>query len=101
MQKSYRAPNPGENRPWFIIDAKDQPVGRLAVVIANKLRAKDLPTFDPSVDAASRRSSSSTARCTASSRRRTSRASLRNTGSWGKLQGCTVAGLQSQNPETL
>ena len=51
MQKSYRAPNPGENRPWFIIDAKGQPLGRLAVVIANKLRAKDLPTFDPSVDA--------------------------------------------------
>ena len=51
MQKSYRAPNPGENRTWFLIDAKDQPLGRLAVVIANKLRAKDLPTFDPSVDA--------------------------------------------------
>ena len=51
MQKSYRAPNPGDNRAWFIIDAKDQPIGRLAVVIANKLRAKDLPTFDPSVDA--------------------------------------------------
>ena len=51
MQKSYRAPNPGENRPWFIIDAKDRPLGRLAVIIANKLRAKDLPTFDPSVDA--------------------------------------------------
>ena len=51
MQKSYRAPNPGDNRSWFLIDAKDQPLGRLAVVIANKLRAKDLPTFDPSVDA--------------------------------------------------
>ena len=51
MQKSYRAPNPGENRPWFIIDAKGKPLGRLAVVVANKLRAKDLPTFDPSVDA--------------------------------------------------
>ena len=51
MQKSYRAPNPGDKRPWFIIDAKDQPIGRLAVVVANKLRAKDLPTFDPSVDA--------------------------------------------------
>ena len=51
MQKSYRAPNPGDNRQWFIVDAKDQPLGRLAVVIANKLRAKDLPTFDPSVDA--------------------------------------------------
>ena len=51
MQKSYRAPNPGDKRAWFIIDAKDVPVGRLAVVVANKLRAKDLPTFDPSVDA--------------------------------------------------
>ena len=51
MQKSYRAPNPGDKRQWFIVDAKDQPLGRLAVVIANKLRAKDLPTFDPSVDA--------------------------------------------------
>ena len=36
MQKSYRAPNPGDSRPWFIIDAKDKPLGRLAVVIANK-----------------------------------------------------------------
>ena len=51
MQKSYRAPNPGEKRAWYLIDAKDQPLGRLAVVIANKLRAKDIPTFDPSVDA--------------------------------------------------
>ena len=51
MQKSYHAPNPGDNRSWFIIDAKEQPLGRLAVVIANKLRAKDLATFDPSVDA--------------------------------------------------
>ena len=51
MQKSYRAPNPGDNRTWFIVDAKGQTLGRLAVVIANKLRAKDLPTYDPSVDA--------------------------------------------------
>ena len=51
MQKSYRAPNPGDNRQWFVVDAKDKSLGRLAVVIANKLRAKDLPTFDPSVDA--------------------------------------------------
>jgi large subunit ribosomal protein L13 len=51
MQKSYRAQNPGDNRQWFVVDAKDKPLGRLAVLIANKLRAKDLPTFDPSVDA--------------------------------------------------
>ena len=51
MQKSTRPANPGDNRPWFLVDAKDKVLGRLAVVIANKLRAKDSPSFDPSVDA--------------------------------------------------
>lgn len=51
LQKSTRGVNPGDNRKWFLIDAKDVVLGRLAVVIANKLRAKDTPQFDPSVDA--------------------------------------------------
>lgn len=51
MQKSTRGVNPGDARKWFLIDAKDVVLGRLAVVVANKLRAKDSPTFDPSVDA--------------------------------------------------
>ena len=50
MQKSTRPANPGDSRKWFLVDAKDQVLGRLAVVIANKLRAKDSPSFDPSVD---------------------------------------------------
>ncbi|MBQ6011447.1 MAG: 50S ribosomal protein L13 [Kiritimatiellae bacterium] len=51
MQKSTRPANPGDSRKWFLVDAKDQVLGRLAVMIANKLRAKDSPSFDPSVDA--------------------------------------------------
>ena len=51
MQKSTRPANPGDNRKWFLVDAKDQVLGRLAVVVANKLRAKDTPAYDPSVDA--------------------------------------------------
>ncbi len=51
LQKSTRPANPGENRKWFLVDARNQVLGRLAVVIANKLRAKDTPAFDPSVDA--------------------------------------------------
>ena len=50
-QKSTRPANPGDSRKWYLVDAKDQVLGRLAVVIANKLRAKDTPAFDPSVDA--------------------------------------------------
>ena len=51
LQKSTRGQNPGDARKWYLVDAKDQVLGRLAVLIANKLRAKDTPAFDPSVDA--------------------------------------------------
>ena len=50
LQKSTRGQNPGDNRKWYLVDAKDQVLGRIAVLIANKLRAKDSPRFDPSVD---------------------------------------------------
>ena len=50
MQKSTRPANPGDSRKWFLVDAKDQVLGRLAVMIANKLRAKAPPSFDPPVD---------------------------------------------------
>ena len=37
-------------RQWFVIDATDQVVGRLAVVIANILRGKHKPEYTPHVD---------------------------------------------------
>ena len=38
------------NRQWYVIDATDQVVGRLAVVIANILRGKHKPTYTPHCD---------------------------------------------------
>src|SRR6266567_3938254 len=37
-------------RRWFVIDATDQVVGRLAVQIANVLRGKHRPEYTPHVD---------------------------------------------------
>src|SRR5207244_11884460 len=37
-------------RKWFVIDATDQVVGRLAVQIANILRGKHRPDYTPHVD---------------------------------------------------
>ncbi|MDZ4199798.1 MAG: uL13 family ribosomal protein, partial [Kiritimatiellia bacterium] len=34
-------------RTWRVIDAADQPVGRLAVKIVRALRGKDQPTYTP------------------------------------------------------
>jgi len=38
------------DRPWFVIDATDQVVGRLAVFIATRLRGKHRPEYTPHVD---------------------------------------------------
>lgn len=50
MQKTFIPKNPGTDRKWILVDAADKPLGRLAVNIANTLRGKDRPTYDPSVD---------------------------------------------------
>ncbi len=37
-------------RNWMLVDATEQPLGRLAVKIANHLRGKHKPTYTPHVD---------------------------------------------------
>ena len=37
-------------RNWFLVDAKDKTLGRLATVIATVLRGKNKPTFTPHLD---------------------------------------------------
>ncbi len=48
--KTY-TPKPDDiQREWFVVDAKDQTLGRLATQIAQLLRGKHKPIFAPHVD---------------------------------------------------
>jgi large subunit ribosomal protein L13 len=38
------------DRKWYVVDAKDEILGRLAVKIATHLRGKNKPIFTPGVD---------------------------------------------------
>ena len=38
------------NRDWYLVDAENLVLGRMATQIANVLRGKNKPTFTPSVD---------------------------------------------------
>lgn len=40
----------GENRKWYLVDAENQVLGKLAVLIANILRGKNKATFTPHLD---------------------------------------------------
>ncbi len=46
-QKSFSAKKEEIERKWWVIDATDLIVGRLASEVANILRGKDKPTFTP------------------------------------------------------
>ncbi|MCU4117211.1 50S ribosomal protein L13 [Mycoplasma zalophi] len=37
-------------KKWYVIDAKDQVLGRLSAMVASILRGKNKPTFTPNVD---------------------------------------------------
>ncbi|MBD3330372.1 50S ribosomal protein L13 [Candidatus Peregrinibacteria bacterium] len=37
-------------KKWYIVDAKDLTLGKLATKVADKLRGKDKPTFSPHMD---------------------------------------------------
>jgi len=48
--KTYSAKPDEINKKWILIDAEGLVVGRLASIIATRLRGKHLPTFTPHMD---------------------------------------------------
>ena len=45
------SPTPKDiNREWFVVDAQDKVLGRLAAQIAHRLRGKHKPEFAPHMD---------------------------------------------------
>ncbi len=48
--KTYSAKPADIERKWYLIDAEDAILGRLAVLVANRLRGKHKPSFTPHMD---------------------------------------------------
>ncbi len=48
--KTYIPKDEDINREWYVVDAEDMVLGRLATRIANKLRGKDKAIFTPHMD---------------------------------------------------
>ena len=48
--KTYSLKKEKVERNWFVLDATDMVLGRLATKIADRIRGKDKPTFTPHTD---------------------------------------------------
>lgn len=50
MMKTYSAKAETVQRDWYVVDATDKVLGRLATEIARRLRGKHKPVYTPHVD---------------------------------------------------
>ncbi|NEP16815.1 MAG: 50S ribosomal protein L13 [Leptolyngbya sp. SIO4C1] len=50
MSKTYVPPAGGLEQKWYVVDAADQRLGRLATTVAGILRGKNKPTYTPNMD---------------------------------------------------
>lgn len=48
--KTFSAKKEGVKRDWFVVDAENRVLGRLAAEIAHRLRGKHKPEYTPHVD---------------------------------------------------
>ncbi|MGI9492291.1 MAG: 50S ribosomal protein L13 [Geminicoccaceae bacterium] len=48
--KTYSATPKDVERGWYVVDAKGLVLGRLAALVANRLRGKHKPLFTPNID---------------------------------------------------
>ncbi len=50
IMKTYSLKKEEVERSWFVLDATDKVLGRVATKIADRIRGKDKPTFTPHTD---------------------------------------------------
>ena len=50
IMKTFSLKKENVDRQWYVIDASDKILGRVATKIADRIRGKDKPTFTPHTD---------------------------------------------------
>jgi large subunit ribosomal protein L13 len=100
-QKTYLPPVDTLQGDWYVIDAKDQRLGRLASEIAMILRGKNKPTFTPHLDTGDFVIVVNAEKVTVTGKKRTQKLYRRHSGRPGGMKTETFAKLQDRLPERI
>ena len=87
------------DRKWYIIDATDKPLGRVAAAAASILRGKHLPTFTPHVDCGDHVIVINAEKAVLTGKKLTDKYYYRHTGWIGGLKAVQYKILMEKNPE--
>lgn len=88
-------------RPWVIVDVENKILGRVASEIANLLRGKDRPTFNPHDDCGNFVVVVNASKIKMTGKKLTDKILYHHTGHLGGLKERTAGDLLSKNPDRL
>lgn len=101
MSKTYLPPQDAIERNWYIVDASNQRLGRLASEIARVLRGKNKPTYTPSLDTGDFVIVINAEKIDVTGRKREQKLYRRHSGRPGGMKVEPFAKLQARIPERI
>lgn len=101
MEKTYLPPQESLQQNWYLIDASNQRLGRLASEIARVLRGKNKPIYTPHMDTGDFVIVVNAEKVAVTGRKRTQKVYRRHSGRPGGMKTETFAKLQSRLPERI
>ena len=101
MNKTYLPPVDTIERKWYVIDATDQRLGRLASEIAKVLRGKNKPSYTPFMDVGDFVIIINAEKVSVTGKKRTQKLYRRHSGRPGGMKTETFAKLQARVPERI
>lgn len=101
MRKTYVAKKEDIKRKWYIIDAKDKVLGRLASRAAVVLRGKHKPMFTPHIDTGDCVIVLNAAKIKVTGRKLKQKVYRRYSGYPGGLREVTLDKMLAKSPETV
>ncbi len=99
--KTYLPPVASIEREWYVVDATDKRLGRLATEIAMILRGKNKPEYTPHMDTGGFVIVVNAEKVTVTGKKRTQKIYRRHSGRPGGMKTETFAKLQDRLPERI
>lgn len=101
MNKTYLPPQESLERKWYVVDAANQRLGRLASEIAMILRGKNKPIYTPHMDTGDFVIVINAEKVDVTGKKRTQKLYRRHSGRPGGMKTETFTQLQNRLPERI
>jgi large subunit ribosomal protein L13 len=89
------------SREWFLVDAAELPLGRIATIIADKLIGKNKPTYTPHVDGGDYVVVINAEQTVVTGDKETGKIYYRHSGFPGGIKDATLAEVREKFPERI